>query len=455
MRQLELAMFKMYAQGLLAGGGVLNIRDIEKGFRAAALKDGDAAFREFLSSIVPVTTECPECGAPLKKISDREKTIVSLMGVGEFCRAYYECPNDHGHFTPCDDVAGVNGTSFTPGVRLAVAKLASAGSFEWASGALAEIAGIYVSPKETQRVSESVGEAIEVRNKGRIESAMRPEGPRSETGACAEPTIKIDSTVYIEYDGTGIPMIRREVDGRSGKQPDGSAKTREAKLGCIFTQTGFTEEGDPIRDKNSSSYIGAIECAELFGWRIFSEASLRSIGSYKRVTILGDGAKWIWGIAGDHFPGAIQIVDLYHAKEHIYELARALFHQAGEQAAALDEWIKLLEAGEIETLAEKIRGVSGLSDELKEKATTEANYFTENAERMRYKKFKGMKLFVGSGVIEAGCKTVIGRRLKQSGMFWSLQGANAMIALRCADLSCNDDLASCFDVSEKPQRTSA
>ena len=437
--------FSIYAQELLAEGSALDMKAIEKGFRAAALKDGDAAFHAFLSLIKPASTECPKCGASLKKIADRKKSIVSLMGVGEFHRAYYKCPNDHGYFIPCDDIVGVSGTSFTPGVRLAVSKLASAGSFEWTSEALAEIAEIYVSPKEAQRISEATGEEIETKNKERIESSMCPESPRNTSDKRIRPATRIHSTMYIEYDGTGVPMIRRELAGRSGKQSDGSSKTREVKLGCIFTQSGIDKNGDPVRDHNSASYVGAIEGAELFGWRLFSEASRRNIESYNRVAVIGDGAKWIWGIANQHFPDAIQIVDLYHAKEHLYDLVRFLFPKTTDQSDVLGDWVKTLEFGKIETLVEKIRGVGGLNDAQMSAAATEANYFAENADRMRYEKFKSMQLFVGSGVIEAGCKTLIGRRLKQSGMFWSLRGANAIIALRCADLSCNEDWSSLFD----------
>ena len=444
-----MARFSLYAQGLIAQGGELDIRDIEKGFRAAALKDGDAAFHAFLSTIEPTAPGCPECGVALKKIAEREKTIVSLMGTGEYKRAYYECPNGHGHYFPCDNVAGVNGTSYTPGVRLAVSKLASAGSFEWASEALAEVAGIYVSPKEAQRISESVGATIEEQNKERIESLKHPEAPRSDFSKASAPVVKIASTMYIEYDGTGVPMMKQELAGRSGKQADGGAKTREAKLGSVFTQTALNKEGEPVRDSKSTSYVGAIEPAEAFGWRMYAEANRRGIEGYVRVVVLGDGAKWIWGIADLHFPDAIKIVDLYHAKEHLHKLVRALFANQEEQSAKLTDWLEALEAGKIEELVKKIREVSGLSEDQSEDAETEANYFSENAEKMRYKKFKGMKLFVGSGVIEAGCKTVIGRRLKQSGMFWSLGGANAIIALRCADLSCNDDMSTCLKVKTK------
>jgi hypothetical protein len=396
-----------------------------------------------LSSIKDGPQICPECNAQLNSLENRDKIVVSLLGSGPFQRTYYKCPNGHGHFLPRDSIIGVQGTAFTPGVRLAASKLAVAGSFEWTSETLAEIAGIYVSPKEVQRISESAGEFIETKNQERIDAAMCPVVSKSDLSENSKPNSIIGKTLYIEYDGTGIPMTKKELAGRNGKQTDGGAKTREVKVGCVFTQTAFDKNGHPIRDNNSTSYVGAIENAEKFGWRIYAETIRRDIEAYERVVVIGDGAKWIWGIACQHFPNAIQIVDLYHAKEHLYQLVRDLFPKV-EQSSVLDDWIKTLEAGKIKRLAKKIRSVDGLNEDQQKKANKEANYFAENAKRMRYNKYKKKGLFVGSGVVEAGCKTVIGKRLKQSGMFWSVSGANAIISLRCANLSCNEDFASHF-----------
>jgi hypothetical protein len=451
--------FCTYAQNLLSNGAALDIWEIEKEFRAAALRDGDAAFRHFLSSINIEEPCCPVCNTPLSKIDKRKKVIVSLMGTGVYERGYYECLNGHGHFIPCDDLVGVHGTAYTPGVRFAVSKLASAGAFEWTSGVLAEIAEIYVSPKECQRISESAGEKIEQQNKERINAAMIPEPPRSDFSECVPITQndqrQNDQTLYVEFDGTGIPMTRRELVGRAGKQADGSAKTREAKIGCLFTQVALNDKGDPIRDTNSTSYVGAIETAEMFGWRIYAEAQRRDERAFKRTVIIGDGAKWVWGIAERHFPNAIHIVDMYHAIEHLCELARELSLDPGKKDSMLDDWVAALKSGNIELLAEKILSLPHLSDKQKEKARTQANYFLENAERMRYAKFKKIGLFVGSGVIEAGCKVVVGQRLKQSGMFWNVHGANTIIALRCADLSCNEDFASSFSTVLPPLKLTA
>ena len=425
-------------------GELIDIKEIEKGFREAALKDGDAAFRHFLSSIDVPIPQCTKCGTPLKKVDEREKTVVSLLGTGAFRRPYFECPDCHEHFLPCDDLIGIGGTAYTPGVRFAVSKLATTGSFDWTSDILAEVVQIYVSPKEVQRISESAGEAIASNAQERIKTVMLPESAKSGLSEQAEKVCDNNTTLYIEYDGTGIPMTKSELVGRNGKQSDGSSKTREAKLGCIFTQSKFDKEGLPLRDKNSSSYFGAIETSELFGWRAYEEAIRRGINGYERTVVIGDGAKWIWGIANQHFPKAIHIVDLYHAIEHLNGLVRELFPDILERAIILDDWVSLLKSGDIEGLADKILKVPNLAKEKADKARIEANYFSENADRMRYDKYKAMGLFSGSGVIEAGCKTVIGKRLKQSGMFWSLSGANAIIALRCADLSCNEDFTEHF-----------
>lgn len=151
---------------------------------------------------------------------------------------------------------------------------------------------------------------------------------------------------------------------------------------------------------------------------------------------MGDGAEWIWNIAAQHFPGAIQIVDLYHARQHLWVLARKL-HPNDE--IHQNRWMMihqdLLDQCKIKKLVASLRSIQTSSAELAEKIRTEADYFAKNARRMRYPKFRRQHLFVGTGVIEAGCKTVIGSRCKQSGMFWTVRGANAILALRCCQFN--------------------
>jgi hypothetical protein len=214
------------------------------------------------------------------------------------------------------------------------------------------------------------------------------------------------------------------------------ARTREVKLGCVFTQTSTDEQGRPVRDEASTTYTGGIETAEEFGHRLYTEAWKRGWSRADKKVIIGDGADWIWNIADRHFPGAIQIVDLYHARQHLWETAHAVYPS---DEAKQKRWVmrqqSQLDDGEIEKLARYLRGLETTDPQLADKLRIEADYFERNALRMRYPQFRRQKLFVGSGVIEAACRTVIGTRLKQSGMFWTIRGANAIIALRCNRLS--------------------
>ena len=238
--------------------------------------------------------------------------------------------------------------------------------------------------------------------------------------------------LYVQVDGTGVPVVKKETLGRQGKTPGEPAHTREAKLGCVFTQTTWDQEGYAIRDPDSTTYVAAIETAEEFGKRIYLEAWKRGWARAEKKVFMGDGSEWIWNIADQHFPNATQIVDLYHARQHLWDVARKLYpHQDAEQRRWMMIHQDLLEEGQIEELVAALRAIDCSRPEVAEKIRVEAGYFDNNQERMRYPTFRAQHLFVGTGVIEAGCKTVIGSRCKQSGMFWTVRGANAILALRC------------------------
>ena len=243
--------------------------------------------------------------------------------------------------------------------------------------------------------------------------------------------------LYIEMDGTGVPVVKKETAGRKGKLEGLPAHTREVKLGCVFTQTKWDKEGFAIRDPDSTTYVGAIENAEQFGKRLYGEAWKRGWSRAQQKVILGDGAAWIWNIAKEHFPGAIQIVDLFHARQQLWDLARLLYPNDTKRRHA---WIGLhqkrwLDKGKVAKLVASLRSIRVADPELANKIRKQADYFATNAARMNYPQFRRQHLFAGSGVIEAGCKTVVGHRLKQSGMFWAVNGANSILALRCCHLN--------------------
>ena len=201
---------------------------------------------------------------------------------------------------------------------------------------------------------------------------------------------------------------------------------------CVFTQTSVNQEGRPVRDEESTSHTGAIETAEVFGRRIDKEAMRRGMNSAGKTVVIGDGAPWIWNIADEQFYGATQIVDLFHAREHYWNVARACF---GKNKDMLYQWTeerrKELDDGRPEEVIDAIHRCSSLPGCDQAMCEREIGYFEKNKDRMRYADFRKRGLFVGSGVLEAGCRTVVGQRLKQSGMHWTVRGANSIIALRC------------------------
>ncbi len=238
---------------------------------------------------------------------------------------------------------------------------------------------------------------------------------------------------YAAVDGTGVPMVPKELEGRVGKQPDGSAKTREVKLGCIFTQTTTDQEGLPLRDYQSTSYVAGFEGAADFMVRVRQEAIRRRMAAAWMVALLGDGAAWIWEQGQKCFPMAFQILDLYHALEHLSTLTKLLEDQPETAKTLWRTWREQLLADEVaEVLSQARQRAAKLAGQPAELAHKEIGYFENNKSRMLYGTYRALGFFYGSGVVEAGCKTVIGGRCKGSGMRWSETGATNILNLRCS-----------------------
>jgi len=356
----------------------------------------------------------------------REKEVLTVLAPVKVRRAYYRCADCAAGLVPKDRDLDIGGTAFSPGVRRLMGRVGGKEPFAGGRRDLAELAGILVHTKQVERVAEAIGQQIETLAEQERDDALA--GKVVPLGGVPK--------LYIAIDATGVPVVPHETEGRPGKDATGQAKTREVKLGCVFTQTRLDAKGRPLRDEGSTTYVGTIETAEAFGRRIYAEAVRRGVQRAAQVIVLGDGAAWIWGIAAEHFPGAIQIVDLYHAREHLAALGKLRY---GPASPAAKEWTSArcqqLDAGDVEAMVAVLRRLRLREEPVAEAVRKAIEYFQTNAERMRYARFRRQGLFVGSGVIEAGCKTIVGQRLKQSGMRWTVRGANAIIALRCADLS--------------------
>ncbi len=375
----------------------------------------------------------------------RNKNLLTVLGPVTVKRAYYYDEYCKQGFCPKDATLDIIGTSLSPGIRRIMARVGALRPFGLGHEDIKEMAGIEVNSKEIERVSYQLGTDVEkyFNYKDETDLPLSTLSTNNNNNNNNNNIIQFKSIpkMYICIDGTGVPVVKKETKNRKGKggkgkNEDGQAKTREAKLGCVFTQTTLDEKGFPIRDEGSTSYVGYIETAEDFGDRIYAEALSRGLESVKTVCVIGDGAVWIWNIADFHFKGAIQIIDIYHAREHYWNVAKQIF--SGD-INTIKTWAeqrrKELDLGDVEKVIAAMKQISPATEEEKEIVEKEINYFEKNKERMRYKAFRDQGLFIGSGVVEAGCRTVIGQRLKQSGMHWTVRGANNIIALRCCILS--------------------
>jgi hypothetical protein len=405
----------------------LDLEATEKAIRAAMHEAGGQMLEMLVGGDTGYRGREIDCGKGHRAsfVANRMKQVVTVLSPIAVERAYYYCDKCRGGFVPKDDQLDISGTSFSPGVRRMMGHVGGKDAFNGGRQDLEELAGVVVKTKEVERISEAIGEQV----------ANFFERERELILAGKVAPIETAGKMYIAIDGTGIPMVTCEVEGRKGKDRSGKARTREAKLGCVFTQTRLDEKGYAVRDEDSTSYVAAIEDAKAFGWRIYAEGLRRGLDRAKKVIVIGDGAPWIWGIADLHFHDAVKIVDLYHARQHIANLSKILY---GAESTKSREWTSIrcaeLDLGEVEAVVRSLRRARPRTNEAKDEVRKGIEYFEANASRMRYEQFRSEGLFVGSGVVEAGCK-MIGQRLKRSGMHWGLRGANAILALRCCQMS--------------------
>ncbi len=365
-----------------------------------------------------------DCGRQARYAGRRPRTFSTALGEMTLERAYYWCAACGSGSCPRDRGLGLEDTSLSPAVTRMVGMAAAMVSFAEGSELMGELAGIPVDAKQVERSAEALGREIAADER----SVIGPQAP-------------VVPTMYLGMDGTGIPMRAAELAGRAGKQPDGSARTREVKLVTVWTAEGRDAEGIPVRDSGSVSYSAAIESAASrdtdaapseFARRAEREAQRRGFDVAARRVVLGDGATWIWNLAGEQFCGAVEIVDLFHAKQHLSDVAKAIYGPAVDLG---QQWARQrhaeLDDGRLDALCDALRICAGANDE----ARRCLDYVTRNRDRMRYPEFRAQGLCVSSGVVEAGCKLAIGTRLKRAGMHWTLAGADAIIALRCCKLS--------------------
>ncbi len=365
------------------------------------------------------------CGGERHFLGRRSKQFHTVLGPLRLERAYYYCAACGHGFCPRDQHLRIENTSLSPALTRMTGTVGAMVSFQEGSELLKELAGVAVDAKQVERTAEGLGKEI-------AEDERHHSEPVD--------ALPLPKTLYLGIDGTGIPLRAEELVGVTGKC-EGGAKTREVKLCTIWSAESCDAQGVPIRDEGSVSYSAAIESAFIpniakerspFAQRVWREAQRRRFPQAARTVTLGDGAPWIWNLVAELFPEAIQIVDRFHAKQHLSELSKALYGPANPRAS---QWAKRrheeLDSGKFRALLAAIRRQLPGSEE----ARRCLHYFLTNRARMRYPEFQAQGLCTSTGVVEAGCKVAIGTRLKRAGMHWTTRGSNAIIALRCSKLS--------------------
>lgn len=340
--------------------------------------------------------------------------VTGIFGSFTVWRDYYYDPSAKKGRHPADAALGLEGACTPALARLVCNEGADEDSFLKAQKHLLETGGMEIEARQIHRIVQHVGPAA-------VAWAKRDAKPEP----CNAPIM------YVSADGTGVPMRKSELAGRKGKQPDGTAKTQQSNLGCVFTQHTRDVKGHPIRDYNSTTYVGGMDNVEELGLNLRREALRRGSATAGQIVVLIDGAPCLETLGRINFPGSQQIVDFYHAMEHLDALTDALLGKIHpDHKKQYRRWTKmLLKDGAEKIIAQAREHSQGLS--CAAAVEEELGYFVRNVARMQYGTFRSKGFFIGSGVIEAGCKTIVGARCKKSGMFWSKPGASNILAMRC------------------------
>lgn len=397
------------------------------------------------------------CGHRQRLVSTRPRQLLTLLGPITFHRGYYHCLSSreqakteeesrchHGEI-PFDQHWGIDQHRSSPGLQRAVSYLSASLTQEEVAEAVARLLPWQISARQVGHVARAVGEAFEQWENRRVHEAMQ-EGSQKQTSETEQQEKRKEpiKRLYVEMDGVMARLRRGSVPMEKDEQERDGDIYREVKVGAVFVGVPghkrselvpgvFVDTPGPIR------YLARRTTVDDFAPRLYELAQRSGVVRAQQVVVLADGARWIWRVAAEQFPGAVQIVDEYHAREHVWEVARAAFV---EEPGLRDTWaqmvIEKLTAGQIEDVIaalERLPPLEATPGKSRSLLEVEAEYFRRNAERMRYPVFRAQGIHVGSGIAEAACKTVVSTRAKRSGMRWTPQGLDAILALRTAVLN--------------------
>ena len=401
------------------------------------------------------------CGHEHHLVDYRTKQILTMMGKVEFKRAYYQCQREKEQKdeqgdqkprcparAPADQLWGIDQRRTTPGVQEAIGYFCARLTFEEAAETFSRFLPLHMTARQAQTLMEPVGKAL-AEKEDQVLKALFEEAAHKHSSVQEQQellTLKSIERLYIEMDGIMERLRRGTVEMEASEKKRKGDVYRELKVGAIFEAERGRERSELVPEvwvdtpkQNSMRYVARRTAKGDFDQLLYGLARQSGLSQAKQIVVLGDGAPWIWKLACEHFPGAVQIVDLYHAQEHVWQVARAVY---GPQTVAAQVWAKdacdLLVHGNIEELTATIAALPPIAPEPGESRSVPekaVDYFSTNAERMRYPTFRAQGMHVGSGIAEAACKTVVATRFKRSGMRWTPAGLDALLPLRTSVLN--------------------
>ena len=403
----------------------------------------------------PVARRKGRCGHVQRLVGERRKELITLVGPVSFVRAYYQCLHGaegqeeqvcrHAE-APADVLWGVDKQRTTPGVQGHISYLSARLTFEESAQTMCRTVPIGMSGRQALNLMRPVAEGLAAQEDHQV-SLVQAQAKQAQSQPCAQRQAQKEvERLYIELDGVFARMRRGSVPMEKEEQQRKGDVYREIKAGAVFRAERGPKRSElaagvyvdtPAPD--SMRYVARRTAKGGFAWLLYHLAKQCGLEQAQQVVVLGDGAPWIWNQAAEHFAGAVQIVDLSHAKEHVWDVAHAVF---GRGTAAATAWAthacSLLEQGQSEALVCAIQALPSIPPEpgqarsIPERAV---DYFTTNAGRMRYPDFRAQGMHIGSGIAEAACKTIVSTRAKRSGMRWTPEGIDALLPLRTAVLN--------------------
>jgi len=403
----------------------------------------------------PVARRQGSCGHVQRLVGERSKELITLVGPVSFVRPYYQClqtvelPEEHDcpHAeAPADALWGVDQQRTTPGVQQQISYLSARLTFEEAAQTLCRSVPIGMSGRQALNLMRPVGEALLAAEDCQVQVLQaQAKQARSQPSTQAEERQGIER-LYIELDGVLARMRRGSVPMEKEEQQRTGDVYREIKAGAVFRAERGPQRSElaagvyvdtPAPD--TLRYVARRTAKGGFDWLLYQLALQAGLQQAQQVVVVGDGAPWIWNLVAEHFPGAVQILDLYHAKEHVWDVAHAVFGRGTARGTA---WAtpacSLLEQGHSEALVSAIAALPPIAPEPGQKRSVPeraVDYFTTNADRMRYPLFRAQGMHLGSGIAEAACKTIVSTRAKRCGMRWTPKGLDALLPLRTAVLN--------------------